>query len=149
MERLSKDALEQNCAVQTERGALGSRPLIRASQKDVETVLEMLPTIGYTSMHGGQGEGVDVKRTARAQCQLAGRVVRSAAMREVSVCRDLTAFSRPITRKKMATMANSAPASPTAHDSCFGLRRETWGQVRRRLQGACFGTSTRSGFGCR
>ena len=44
-------------------------------------------------------------------------------MREVSVCRDLTAFSRPITRKKMATMANSAPASPTAHDSV--LRTET------------------------
>ena len=31
MERLSKDALEQNCAVQTERGALGSRPSIQAS----------------------------------------------------------------------------------------------------------------------
>ena len=35
----------------------------------------------------------------------------------------LTAFSRPITREKMATMANSAPASPTAHDSV--LRAET------------------------
>ena len=58
-------------------------------------------------------------------------------MREVSVCRDLTAFSRPITRKKMATMANSAPASPTAHDSVLRTETGDLGPTQKKATPGC------------